>query len=469
MEITDYNNNKYGTSFDAVDEVMNGGRICIMNIHFTAAQKIERRRPNWARFVFITVSGTEHTLRERLEDRGSETAESIENRLQKAAEEFDFVEQNPDFFDDILSNDGSIDDSVDELAAVLGSWYPQFESCRLQQIQYPADQRPIIICGPSGVGKDTLINRLREIYDESFGAFVSHTTRSPRKGEVDGVHYNFVNHDRFEKEDDFMEITDYDNNKYGTSFGAVDEVINGGRICIMNIHFTAAQKIERRRPNWARFIFITVSGTEHTLRERLEDRGSESAESIENRLQKAAEEFDFVEQNPDFFDHILSNDGAIDDSVDELAAVLGSWYPQFESCRLQQIQYPADQRPTIICGPSGVGKDTLISRLREIYDESFGVSVSHTTRSPRKGEENGVHYHFVNHDCFEKEEDFMEITDYNNNKYGTSFDAVDEVMNGGRICIMNIHFTAAQKIERRRPNWARFVFITVSGTEHTLR
>jgi len=132
MEITDYNNNKYGTSFRAVDEVMNGGRICLMNIHFTAAQKIEKRRPNWARFIFITVSGGECALRKRLEDRGSETPQSIENRLQKAAEEFAFLETNPDFFHYILANDTDVDHSVDALSKVLGSWYPRFEARRLE-------------------------------------------------------------------------------------------------------------------------------------------------------------------------------------------------------------------------------------------------------------------------------------------------------------------------------------------------
>jgi len=289
-------------------------------------------------------------LRKRLEDRGSETPKSIENRLEKAAEEFAFLETNPDFFHYVLPNDRDIDDSVDTLSQLLGSWYPEFEARRLEhaqrtrshsqsmnivEIQYPNTQRPTIICGPSGVGKDTLINRLKELYDDSFGVSVSHTTRSPRKGEVDGVHYHFVDHERFEQKEDFMEITDYNNNRYGTSFGAVDEVMNGGRICIMNIHFTAAQKIEAKRPNWARFIFITISGGACALRKRLEDRGSETPKSIENRLQKAAEEFAFLETNPDFFHHVLSNDSDIDDSVDALAKVLGSWYPEFEARRLR--------------------------------------------------------------------------------------------------------------------------------------
>jgi len=149
---------------------------------------------------------------------------------------------------------------------------------------------------------------------------------------VDGVDYHFVGHERFEKEEDFMEITDYNHNKYGTSFEAVRDVMNGGRLCLMNVHYSAAQKIERLRPRWCHFIFVTVSGGKGALRERLQNRGSESAESLEKRLQSAAEEFDFAEENGDFFDCILPNDGDVDSSVEALAKVLASWYPQFE-CR----------------------------------------------------------------------------------------------------------------------------------------
>ena len=134
-----------------------------------------------------------------------------------------------------------------------------------------------------------------------------------------------------------MEITEYADNKYGTTFAAVEEVTNNGLICLMNVHYSAAQKIERMRPGWAHFIFITVSGRVHTLRQRLQDRGEEKSNAVERRLQKAVEEFDFVDTNRDFFDCVLSNDGNIDDSVDALAKVMGSWYPRFEQKRRTMI------------------------------------------------------------------------------------------------------------------------------------
>lgn len=186
-----------------------------------------------------------------------------------------------------------------------------------------------------GVGKDTIINALRERFDDTFGLSVSHTTRKPRDGEKDGVHYHFVDHERFESKEDFMEITEYAGNKYGTSYKAVQEVANNGLICIMNVHYSAAQKIENQRPGWCHFIFITVSGKVSTLRKRLEHRG-ESNDSINKRLQKAQEEFDFVDNHSGFFDVVLSNDGDIEHAVDALANILSAWYPHFKTKLVDQ-------------------------------------------------------------------------------------------------------------------------------------
>lgn len=86
---------------------------------------------------------------------------------------------------------------------------------------------PIIIAGPSGVGKGTIINKLLESFPELFGFSVSHTTRAPRQGEVDGVHYNFVTKADFEEaveRGDFVEYAKVHTNYYGTSIQAIEKV-----------------------------------------------------------------------------------------------------------------------------------------------------------------------------------------------------------------------------------------------------
>ena len=86
--------------------------------------------------------------------------------------------------------------------------------------------------------------------------------------------------------------------------------------------------------------------------------------------------------------------------------------------------------PIIIAGPSGVGKGTLINQLLSKFPDLFGFSVSHTTRPPREGEQNGVHYNFVTKGEFEdaaEKGDFVEYAKVHMNYYGTSFQAVDKV------------------------------------------
>lgn len=87
-------------------------------------------------------------------------------------------------------------------------------------------------------------------------------------------------------------------------------------------------------------------------------------------------------------------------------------------------------KPFVIAGPSGVGKGTLIDKLLTKYPETFGFSVSHTTRSAREGEVNGVHYNFVSKPAFEEaveRGDFIEYAKVHANYYGTSIQAVEKV------------------------------------------
>eukprot|EP01084_Bolivina_argentea_P217834 369787_1 len=106
-------------------------------------------------------------------------------------------------------------------------------------------------------------------------------------------------------------------------------------------------------------------------------------------------------------------------------------------------------KPAIIVGPSGVGKQTLILALKARYPDIFGFSVSHTTRNPRTKEKNGVDYHFVSKEefkCKENNNEFIETLTYCDNYYGTSKKAIKDVEDENKICLLDIHYTSAQKI-----------------------
>ncbi|KAJ1568805.1 hypothetical protein HK405_013616, partial [Cladochytrium tenue] len=108
-------------------------------------------------------------------------------------------------------------------------------------------------------------------------------------------------------------------------------------------------------------------------------------------------------------------------------------------------------RPVVICGPSGAGKRTLTARLLAEYPSMFGLSVSHTTRRPRPGEVNGVHYHFVSRTEMQGMIDagkFIEVVTLLGHTYGTSIDAVDKVTDEGKVCIMDLELEGVLALQR---------------------
>ena len=105
----------------------------------------------------------------------------------------------------------------------------------------------------------------------------------------------------------------------------------------------------------------------------------------------------------------------------------------------------------MISGPSGSGKSTLLKRVLDQYPDRFGFSVSHTTRAPRQGEQDGQHYNFTNKDAFLKlvdEDGFIEHAQFGSNLYGTSVKAVKDVAEQGRVCILDIEMEVSLRVSR---------------------
>merc|ERR550519_3010365 len=117
------------------------------------------------------------------------------------------------------------------------------------------------------------------------------------------------------------------------------------------------------------------------------------------------------------------------------------------SKRLLSTVSSANAKPVIVIGPSGVGKGTLLKKVREKYPGSFQVAVSHTSRKPRVGEQNGVHYNFVDRTNFEKmikNNAFVEYADVHGNWYGTSIESIEKVTDSGAICLLEIDIQGAE-------------------------
>jgi guanylate kinase len=145
-----------------------------------------------------------------------------------------------------------------------------------------------VITGPSGVGKGTLIERLLERIPE-LELSISATTREPRPGEVDGRDYHFLSPEEFRRRleaGDFLEHASYSGNYYGTLRSEVGQRIEQGRSVVLEIEVQGARQVRDALGDDAVLIFIAPRD-EAVLRERLESRGTDSQEAIEQRLRTA--------------------------------------------------------------------------------------------------------------------------------------------------------------------------------------
>ncbi len=162
----------------------------------------------------------------------------------------------------------------------------------------------IVFSGPSGVGKGTVLKAfLAE--RESVALSISATTRQPREGEENGVHYYFLTKEEFEQRINnglMLEYAQYNGNYYGTPKDKVDEALAQGKDIVLEIEVQGALKVKEQCPN-ALLVFVMPPSWQ-VLRDRLTGRGTEDAETIEKRLNIAKQEL----AQAVHYDYILLND-----------------------------------------------------------------------------------------------------------------------------------------------------------------
>ena len=175
----------------------------------------------------------------------------------------------------------------------------------------------IVLSGPSGVGKSTVIAELLgQRQDIHFS--VSFTTRKPRGGEANGVNYNFVERDEFERmiaDGELLEHAEYVNNYYGTSLKVIQEKLDAGVDVLLDIEVQGAAKVRSKCPD-AVLIFIIPPSFEELSR-RLRGRNTDSEEVIAGRLQKAREEYKQIPK----YDYLVVND-KVSAAAEEIISIL---------------------------------------------------------------------------------------------------------------------------------------------------
>ena len=192
----------------------------------------------------------------------------------------------------------------------------------------------IVLSGPSGVGKDATLNRMRKL-GLSFHYVVTNTTRNKRPAETDGIDYNFISENRFKEmisEKQFLEWAKVYGNYYGVPFTEISEAFRHGKDVIVKVDVQGAATIRKILPD-SLLIFLTPSSFEE-LAERLTRRGTHSAEELKLRINKAQEEMKQVS----FFDYrIVNQTDDLDYAVLQINAIVNA-----EKCRVvpRIIQLP---------------------------------------------------------------------------------------------------------------------------------
>ena len=175
----------------------------------------------------------------------------------------------------------------------------------------------IVISGPSGVGKDTLIKRLLDL-DPNLRYSVSCTTRAPRPGEVDGVDYSFVSRDRFQQlidEDAFLEHATYNGNLYGTMLERVEREREAGHDFVLKIEVQGAEQVRARVPDGV-FIFLVAPSIDELVRRQMK-RNTETFHDMTARRLIATREIEHASR----YAHVVVND-QLERAVAEILAII---------------------------------------------------------------------------------------------------------------------------------------------------
>ncbi|MCI5815917.1 guanylate kinase [Ruminococcus sp.] len=174
----------------------------------------------------------------------------------------------------------------------------------------------LVVSAPSGCGKGTILGEI--LKDEGFYYSISATTRAPREGEQDGVNYHFITKEEFEQRiarGGMLEYAQYCGNYYGTPKKEVEQMREAGRDVILEIEVEGAMKVRSLCPD-AVFLFIAPPSVEE-LRRRLNKRGTEAAEVIEERVAQASRELSYADR----YDYIIVN-GELEKAIDDFRTIV---------------------------------------------------------------------------------------------------------------------------------------------------
>lgn len=189
----------------------------------------------------------------------------------------------------------------------------------------------LLLSGPSGAGKSTLLSKLLEDFKDELYFSVSYTTRAPREKEKDGINYNFISKDSFEKKiqnGDFLEYAKVHDNYYGTSLKEVLDALNANKIVVFDIDVQGFMQVKKSLKDKLCSVFVSTKDL-FTLKQRLNNRATND-DNLKQRLHNASLEMNFLKE----YDYFIINDD-VNIAYDELKNI-------FKAEKLRITRYNVD-------------------------------------------------------------------------------------------------------------------------------
>lgn len=315
-----------GIRLSSVQAIFDSDKISLLLINVDSAIRLFNERFEFNRILIKPKNMKQ--LEDRLRARGFNDDNVLRVRLRAALAEIELAQKQNKIFKDFVVND-VVDQAFEDLLHIIYRCYERLRPENFKKYYpQPSSNNPLVLVGPSGVGKSTLIEALMKRYPGEFEFSISSTTRLPRVGESHGVHYYFITREEFMRkieEGEFVEHCEVHNNMYGTSRTAVRNIFEKGKICLLDIDVQGVMKLVNTGMEFNR-IFVRPKDVE-TLELRLRGRATDSEEVIRNRVKNASKEMNLAEKFRDVFRNVIVNDD-LEEAKKEILRFVKEFYPR---------------------------------------------------------------------------------------------------------------------------------------------
>ena len=431
---------KYAITKASLDEAKEKGLLCVCDVPTAAmADQIKEKYGDETMAIYVGPATLEEYER-RLREYFTETDRDLEERLIAAEAEKKRGLDSGLWQSTICLDDPDV--AYERLKDIVIQERPDVLPPRDPNEGKPIV--PVVLCGPSGVGRKTIYRALDEEFPDRFAYVCSKTTRAAKEGEQAGVHYEYVDRASFESEiadGKFVEYAEIDGELFGTPVEAVQAAHDANKVPVIVVDVQGVTRLREVYPQGA-FCLVTpssVDGLEARIRKiketpppppegeddaaaadgdaeggdedevKLPDEPpeltDEQKEEIAERLDKISRQMTGCDVDGLFTDVIVSLDDAPELAYGDLKTAIARVHPK--------LLVPPP-KPLVISGPLGSRKEEVFEALLKEFPDSFGFPLATTTREPEPGEIDGVHYRFVDEATFDAEAEegkFLECTE----------------------------------------------------------